>query len=427
MLDRNFCSSPWFHARINNNGSFEYCRWALKHDRVREQRIQNQSPVEFFQRGMSSIRQQFLSGEQPDSCGACRTMEQHGKVSGRQKQLLKTGVRPPVVSTMRASPWFDAWSHSLEHGGDTDLLPQDWQIDLGNYCNSACLFCTPHSSSRLASEHHRLGLINSLPAPAWCDDDDALEQFLEMLKASPKLTYLHFIGGETMITPAFSRILDALIDADLAGSTTLGFTTNLTVWDDDLLSKLSCFQQVNLGVSIECLHPLNDYLRWPSRIADVTKILEQWRDTCQQQGWLMQIRVTPTVFSVWHLDTVYEYALRHNIAVESCDFLDEPAHMRMELLPRQLRSSIISRLLALGTSHETLVVNTRDPNRARDQILQDRDSYVSYLTDTEPDTSRWPMLVKYVTVMEHSRGNSILHYLPEYEEFLRTAGYQSRT
>lgn len=424
-FEMSFCASPWFHARINNNGSYEYCRWALKHDRMRDQRIQTMTPQQFFQQGMSPIRQQLLAGEKPEGCAACHRMEQHGKVSGRQKQLLKAGVSPPVPETMRASPWFPEWQHSDRHEGETDLLPQDWQIDLGNYCNSACLFCTPHSSSRLAQEHHKLGLINSVPPRAWCDDPALLDQFVHMLEQTPRLAYLHFIGGETMITPAFRRILAALIDRGLAARTTLGFTTNLTVWDDDLMSQLACFQQINLGVSIECLHPLNDYLRWPSELATTEALLDRWRDVSRENNWLMQIRVTPTVFSIWHLDTIYRYALANDLAVESCDFLDEPAHMRMSLLPHDLRQQIQQRLRAVAEADSAQqVINTRDPNQARSQILQDRDSYVRYL-DQEPVTQDlWPHLINYLHVMERSRANRVLDYLPEYEEFLRSAGYQ---
>ena len=99
--------------------------------------------------------------------------------------------------------------------------------------------------------------------------------------------------------------------------------------------------------------------------------------------------------------------------------------MRMSLLPHDLRQQIQQRLRAVAEADSAQqVINTRDPNQARSQILQDRDSYVRYL-DQEPVTQDlWPHLINYLHVMERSRANRVLDYLPEYEEFLRSAGYQ---
>lgn len=424
-LDRTFCASPWIHAHINNNGTYEMCRWAHKQDRITHLRIQNTHPVIWFQHGMKQFRSSLLDGEQPGACQHCHAMEAHGKVSGRQKQLLKIGVSEPFDRTLLSSPWLPALRYSQDNHGVTDQLPQDWQIDLGNYCNSACLFCTPHASSRLATEQYRLGMIDRMPEPAWTEDAAAMEKFLETLQDSPRLAYLHFIGGETLITPAFERIVDALIQRGLAAQVTLGFTTNLTVWPSELIGKLSQFQQVNLGVSVECLHPLNDYLRWPSRIDAVRDMLDRWHQHAVNQAWLMQIRITPTVFSIWHLDSIYEYAMQRGIAVESCNFLYEPSHMRMSVLPQDLRRRARERLetwLAQYPSTAAQVINTRDPNQATSQILQDAASYVRYLDTAEDESHRAGDLVRYLKAMQSSRGNNILDYLPEYEEFLRSAG-----
>jgi hypothetical protein len=381
--------------------------------------------VTWFQKKLSPLRLDLLEGNEVSGCQPCRIMESHGKPSGRQKQLLKTGIRDPFDKTVVSSPWRHEFKHSMDHHGDTELLPQDWQIDLGNYCNSACVFCTPHSSSRLAREHLQLGIINSMPPPAWCDDDTLLSQFVDMLSQTPNLAYLHFIGGETMITPAFQRILQALIDSDLSHKVTIGFTTNLTVWDDDLITQLERFHQVNVGVSIECLHDLNDYLRWPSHINDVRALLERWRLVSQSHGWLMQIRITPTLFSILHLDTVYRYALDNSIAVESCDFLNEPAMMRISVLPQDLRRMAQDRLSTLveSTSTQPQILNTRHPDWVRSQIHQDCQSYIKYLESAPDESHRVRDLVHYIKLLESRRGNRILDYLPEYEQFLTTAGY----
>jgi hypothetical protein len=69
------------------------------------------------------------------------------------------------------------------------------------------------------------------------------------------------------------------------------------------------------------------------------------------------------------------------------------------------------------------IVNTRDPNVARHSILHDATSYVNYLRNAEDETYLLPELVEFLKIREASRHNSILDYLPEYEQFLRAAGY----
>ena len=81
------------------------------------------------------------------------------------------------------------------------------------------------------------------------------------MKQTKHLAYLHFLGGETVITPAFKIILQALIDNGISKNVTIGLTTNLTVWNQEIIDMLCEFKEVNLGMSVECFDPVNDYVR----------------------------------------------------------------------------------------------------------------------------------------------------------------------
>ena len=422
-LKDNFCPSPWLHMRINNSGHYEYCRWAVKDQRYHYPHISTTPPEEFFQQHMSPIRRQLLDGESPLGCAECLHVDQHHKISGRQRQLLKIGVRlEQFEKTMASSPW----ATEFAKGEQTSQMPQDWQIDLGNYCNGACVFCSPHSSSRLATEFKKIGIAHQTPRPNWTDTPELVQKLIDTLIASPHIQYLHFIGGETLITPAFKTILEALIGAGLNRTATIGFTTNLGVWRDDVVDLLTQFQGVNLGMSAESFEIINDYVRYPVCLPTMFEILDKWIELGRKQDWLLQFRLTPTVLTVGHMLGIYEYAWQHNIAVESCNFLNQPEFMRPAVLPLVYRQQVLDDIDAWLKKHAVdneVVVNTRDPNKAKQQIVQDLQSYVNYL-EQEPDQSwRLPDLVVYLKQLESNRGNSILTYLPEYEEFFRTAGY----
>jgi sulfatase maturation enzyme AslB (radical SAM superfamily) len=349
-------------------------------------------------------------------------MEQHNKVSGRQKQLLKVGVRvEQFEKTLISSPWVNTFA-----ADDFDQLPQDWQIDLGNYCNSACVFCDPHSSSRLAQEYQRIGFIQDLPPANWTDDPALVDRFVNTLTQSSHIQYLHFIGGETLITPAFKIILRVLIQAGLNRTATIGFTTNLTVWNTDVVDLLTQFHSVNLGMSVESFEIVNDYVRWPSKLPVVLENLDRWQELAAQQGWLLQLRTTPTLLTIGSLLSIYDYTWSRKISVESCNFLNKPAAMRPSVLPPKYRSAIVTRMRTWLDQHPIsgdTVINIRDPNVSQLQNHQDLQSYVNYLENMPDESNRLPDLVLFLKQLESSRSNSILTYLPEYEELFRSAGY----
>ena len=424
-FESSFCASPWLHMRINSVGNYEYCRWAGADNRDANINIKDCTPQQYFQQHMAPIRKAMLDGDTVLGCGECAQMEQHGKISGRQKQLLKIGVRSEqFTKTLASSPWVPEFANNPT--GITQQLPQDWQIDLGNYCNSACVMCSPRSSSKIATEFLKLGIIDQLPGSSWCNDPVLVERFIDTLKKSPHIQYLHFIGGETLITPAFKRILQVLVESGLGQSLTVGFTTNLTVWDQSVIELLTNFAGVHLGMSVECFHPVNDYVRWPSELSQVQLHAHRWLELAQKHNWLVQLRTTPTILTVSKLLSVYDFAWQHRVAVESCNFLNRPEHMRVSVLPLTYRASVVKDMkqwLAQHPADGETVTNIRDPGVVHTQITQDLQSYINYIETAPDESNQLPALVQYLKLLEGNRGNSILPYLPEYEELFRTAGY----
>jgi sulfatase maturation enzyme AslB (radical SAM superfamily) len=428
-LEKHFCSSPWLHMRVNSAGTYEVCRWADSKHGTYQHGLESKNPVEFFKNDMAAFRSDLLAGNSNPACARCHQMDRHHKPSGRLRQLLKVGIdQANFNKTVKSSPYLNKFAQSLADQGLTDLHPIDWQIDLGNYCNSSCVFCDPVSSSKLATEFKKLKLIDATPKKSWAQNPQLLDKFIQSVCSLNNIQYMHFIGGETLITPAFKQIVRALIDNGVSKTISLGFTTNLTVWDDELIELFTQFAQIHVGLSIESMDAVNDYVRYPSQIDQVVSVLNRWVAVSADNNWLVQLRITPTCLTIDSLDTIYSYAYERNIAVESCNFIDKPEFMRPSVLPQAIRNNVIARLESWIKSHSDSsqnlqIVNTRDPNIAKQHIVQDAVSYVNYLKN-EPDQSyRAPALVEYLKLLESNRGNCVLDYLPQYEEFFRTAGY----
>jgi MoaA/NifB/PqqE/SkfB family radical SAM enzyme len=427
-LARYFCSSPWLHMRIDPEGNFRPCRWRSSRD-LDWGNIARDSAVEYFQERLSGLRSTMLSGQPSPICSDCYHMEQHGKVSGRQRQLLKVGIDKHNFSkTLMSSTMLEDFLHSERNHGRTDLVPQDWQIDLGNFCNSACIFCKPESSSRLALEHKKLGLISQLPGPNWADDPVLVDRFCAMLSDSSDLAYLHFLGGETLITPAFKVMLEKLQDRGFS-NTHIGFTTNLTVWPDEVISLLGKFENVHVGMSIECLHRLNDYVRWPSSIDQVHENLQRWISLAKSRGWYLTIRPTPNCLTIGYVDTIYQFAYDNDVGVETCNFIERPAEFRINALHPDLMEISKQRIKDFLDRnndvplHDRQIVNLRNKDTLKQQVWQDANSYYNYLQNESHVPELVPQLVRLLKLYESNRHNSILDYLPEYGKFLADHGY----
>ena len=424
-LEQTFCSSPWIHMKISSSGRLKYCRWSR--DEQPMIMMGDTHPLTFFQKDMASVRQAMLSGQSLDGCKNCYTMEKYGKISGRQKQLLKTGiVLTDFDKSCASSTFVSEFEKSLQQHGHTDLAPVDWQIDLGNHCNSACVMCGPASSSKLATEFYRIGFIDQLPPANWVEDPGQVDRFIDLLSNTSELAYLHFLGGETLITPGFKKILKALVKKDFRNQVTLGFTTNLTVWDEEINQLLCEFKQVHLGMSLESLTRVNDYVRYPSKIQSVIETMHRWIDLSRAQGWFPTIRTTPTALTAGELLGIYKFAVANQVGVESCNFLDEPHMLRMSVLPIDIRMKISVELKQWIQQQEistTQVVNHRDPNQVTQSLLQDAVSYVNYLEQSPDETHFLPDMISYLKKLDQSRKNCMLDYFPVYEELFRSAGY----
>lgn len=422
-LKDNFCFSPWINTGVDYDGNYLRCRW--ESTPVATQNITETSPIEFFDsKIMADIRKSLLDGQKLDMCRDCRIMEMYGKVSPRQKQLLKTGITlDQFEKTLLSSPRIGDLDYSNRHDGKTKLLPVDWQIHLSNYCNSACVFCDPQWSSRVEAQYREIGWYTGKTV-RWDEKQENITRLVDAIRQSTDTRYIHFIGGETLITPSFKIILRELSELQHAKYITIGFTTNLTVFDDEIVDLLSKFKEIHLGVSIETPTIMNDYVRWPSKIDNVLHILDQWI-RIKPDNWLYQLRITPTMLTVSSLHELFAMAERLSLITESCNFLEDPDWLKINVLPIEFRSKAANDLETwINNRESTDAVNLRNERFSESVLIRDAQSYVRYLRDAEDLSYMLPITVQKLKQLEMIRNNSLLDYVnDEYRDLFRSAGY----
>jgi sulfatase maturation enzyme AslB (radical SAM superfamily) len=435
MLKDSFCSSPWFHLRLTYDGSFEECRWYKT--KIHDTNLADTAVMEFYNSSrMKSLRQDLLDGKKPAGCETCYYEGSFGKLNGRTRQLLKSGIQTNnFLLTARSSPHYERFLHSYQTQGHSDHWPTDLQIDLGNTCNSACIMCDPVASSQLHTEYKRLHKINSTqfanPADyrSWTRNPETLERFIKELITIPDLKYIHFLGGETLYDPAFYTICERLIEAGLAKNIIVGTTTNGTIYDARVEQLITEFKEFHLGISIETVTPLNDYIRYPGKIDNILANIDRFLALRNNSQLYISLRITPNIFTISEIDQVFEYMIEKNVIAESCNILFEPAVLRIELLPDDIRNEIIvklDQLIAKYNLRKTDHVNIRKSDIIPDVIANVVLDYYQFLTTYQrpgdADVAR-TQLVRFLKTFETNRQNSILDYAPRYEQFLRHYGY----
>jgi sulfatase maturation enzyme AslB (radical SAM superfamily) len=385
---------------------------------------------------MRELRKELLDGRQPKRCNDCYYQDQHGKLSGRIKQLNKSGIMQDHFElSTRSSPHYEYFLHSQHHDGESTYQPVDLQIDLGNICNSACIMCFPVASTRLQQDYKKLHRINpvmfadSADFTTWTRDPNLLDRVVNELIAIPNLRYIHFLGGETLYDSAFYDICERMIAAGISKNVIVGITTNGTIYDSRVEQLIRNFKEFHLGISIESVTELNDYIRYPSDIEDVLANINKFLRLRDSTNLYVSLRITPNVFTISEIDKLLDYMLINNVAGESCNILTRPEFLRIELLPEEIRQETIRKLtefIEINNVQKSNQVNMRRPDLIASAIGDLAAEYKTFLeTYTVPDNVEQlrEQLVEFLHGFETIRNNSIVDYAPRYEEFLSRYGY----
>lgn len=436
MLKDTFCSSPWMHLRFGYNGEFTTCRWSKNAKTTAN--IRDTSIIKFYNSDeMKNLRKDLLSGHSPQQCENCYYEFKFDKLSGRIKQLAKSGISMNEFDvTTRSSPHYKHFEYSNSNNGEALSNPVDLQIDLSTICNSGCIMCTPSSSSRLVPDFKKLHRIspelfdNAEPIRSWSEDPVVLDRVIDELISIKNLRYVHLLGGETLFDESFYKICEALISSGKSKSMIIGTTTNGTIYDERLENIIKEFKQFHLGVSLETVSTLNDYVRYPGKVGEILSNIDKFLSLRDDfDGLFLSLRITPNVFTVYELPELFEYMLEKKITAESCYILYKPESLRIENMPSDIRDEVIEKFRNLIVKHnfeKTDIVNVRNPKVTELAIRNLAVDYYNFLKNYEVpsnvEENRYK-LVKFLKSFESIRSNAIIDYVPRYAEFLKHYGY----
>ena len=301
-----FCVLPWISLEASPIGTVRPC--CLADDEILDDagRKFELSTANFRDiqnsNHMRSLRQQFLDGEQPQTCRKCWTEERAGRTSKRMHTLDR-----------------------LKHMGISAEWTQDAKplmfldLKLGNICNLKCRICGSWSSSQFATEE--IGFLprdqqkkshayTMLRAGAWPRDNP---QFWDQIDAVLNdIRYIEFTGGEPFMIEEHFAMLQGMVDRGIAGQVEIHYNTNGTQYPEQAEHIWRHFKTVEIAFSLDDVAERFEYQRSNAVWADVCANLDRFRDLKEIYSNIeLQVCTTVNIFNVRYLGDIAAW-LEHN-------------------------------------------------------------------------------------------------------------------
>jgi MoaA/NifB/PqqE/SkfB family radical SAM enzyme len=382
-----FCNTPWYELHIYWDGSLGICcQESQKLYTGTDYNIATMSIADWFNsEPVRNFRQRILKDARLDECRRCYAEEDSGGVSRRHRSNQKS-----VIFTQAFHHSFEQ-SPGREHfddSGVTSTHPIDIHIDLGNYCNLACKMCNSQASSRIAAQEVKWGIQSSRQflGSDWTRDTTVWNSFKQQLLNIPKLNNIHFMGGETLLTDRFEDLVDTLI-AHNRFEVCLSFVTNGTVFNPELLDKLTLFRRVGIEVSVETVDEHNAYQRQGTDTAQVLHNIDRYLEVCNGTNITVSLRPAISALTIGYFGGLLTYALERGLTVKS-NQVTTPRFLHVAVLPPEVQQQytiqyrdLLSRLDSVDMDKD---YNATDPNNYQLVIKQQAHMCINMLSQPAP-------------------------------------------
>jgi MoaA/NifB/PqqE/SkfB family radical SAM enzyme len=341
-----FCVLPWVSLETSPVGTVRPC--CLAEDELRNDAGEkfNLATAEFtaIQRSqdMRNLRQQFLAGEQPETCRKCWREERSGRTSKRMHTLDRLKhILPDQAWTEDAKP----------------LMFLD--LKLGNICNLKCRICGSWSSSTFAAEElANLGPDQNkkdsfhytmLKQGAWPRENPVF--WKEIAGVADQIRYLEFTGGEPFMIEEHFELLRSLVSAGLSSNIEIHYNTNGTQWPKDAASIWKYFKTVEIAFSIDDVGDRFEYQRTNAVWSEVTENIARFRELRNHLPNIqLQVCSTVNVFNVCYLEELSHWIDQQNFDFVYWNMMHQAYYFSISTLPESAKRVITQRLLLAQVS-----------------------------------------------------------------------------
>ena len=143
---------------------------------------------------------------------------------------------------------------------------------------------------------------------------------------------------ETFITPNFEPFIDLLLERVDLSQVTMQFSTNDKCKPSpSLTNKLKQFKEINFNVSLDSVHPVNDYQRQGSNyrhILSMYNYLVNTFDNC-----MPSVHMTQSIYTAPYLADSLVYLDSKQISY-TVDFVTDPLYLNIQSVPEPVKQWI---------------------------------------------------------------------------------------
>ena len=380
---------------------------------------------------MRQQRLQFSESTRNPACYKCWKQEEHSNTSRRHKSNQKSVIfqKENFADSYEQSPGYNKFEYSFANNGAYDGLPIDLHIDLGNHCNLACKMCWGRASSKIAAQEIKWGeRENEKTLVNWTQDQTVWDRFVNQLLEIPNLKNIHFMGGETMLSPRFKDLVNQFSSANRY-EVCFSFVTNGTIWDEDLVSKLSQFERVGIEISMETLGKQNEYIRQGTNNTEVIANIERFSKYANGNNITITMRPALGLLSLGYYHSLIEYCLQNQLLIKSLPMV-RPAHLVSSTLPRSIRQTYKQAYLDLIDQYNLnydldIDYNESDWHNYKQVALSEiqKALYEIDLPDSIEQTKLLDDLIFHMRRWDEVYGFDMREYYPEFADLLNEYGY----
>jgi MoaA/NifB/PqqE/SkfB family radical SAM enzyme len=366
-ISKTWCPLPWIHIATRPNGDVRLCATAnasgsgaieikdaglVKHNNIQLNLRQHTVEEVWNSSYMKDVRCTMMRGEKPTSCLKCYKEEDIGINSKRQWETAE---------------WQDKVNYEelISKTTEDGELPLDipyFDLRLGNLCQLKCVMCSPHDSSAWIKDwkiqYPKYTITELKNDQSWDTTWDYTWYqkgvFLESMRQQSKyIRELYFAGGEPTLIPEHYKILRFMVDGGFAHNIKLRYNSNGLDLPDELFELWDYFKEVRFNISIDSIRERNNYIRYPSKWADIEDSLEKLDNTKDHitvniatAVQLLNILDLPEL-AKWKLDKKYKKinTEARTGGVITMHLVTYPSYLNIRALPLEMKELAASRIL----------------------------------------------------------------------------------
>jgi MoaA/NifB/PqqE/SkfB family radical SAM enzyme len=302
--------------------------------------LQKSSVEEIFNsKYMKELRQRFHDGSDIPECRTCWTDEANGYRSKREMYLKQ---EDEMVNRFGVS-------YSQVDG----IIPSDFQLIISNACNIACKTCSPSHSSMWQGLNKKIIGITKYDMPySQVSSQDSMfwNQRATWLNS---VVNLEMVGGEPFYISKWEQVIDELIEIGRAKEVSINFSSNLTIYNEELLLKmLDNFKIVSMSFSIDGIGRVQEYIRHPITWDQTLENLRKYQSLLKQRKYkaslVTQICHTISWYNVLFVPQFIEYMTENFGEIPIwLNLVHYPEHLSVPNAPTAIKQLATERINAL--------------------------------------------------------------------------------